>query len=545
MCIVMGLDFGTDSVRAIAVETANGRCLAEASANYSRWGQGRYCDPARQCYRQHPLDYIESMTEAVRQAAAQLSAHDRARICALGVDATGSTVCAVDENAVPLALHPEFAEEPLAMFQIWKDLSASEAAGEINAAIGRWKAQTGVDYAALTGSYSAERYWAKALRSVRENAGIRKAAFSWIELADWIPNLLMGCSDAKKLSRCSCAAAHKAMHASRWNGLPDRQFLAQIDPHLASVADGYGKPQPSVVCLGRISPEWAQKLGLPENTVISGSMLDAHAGAVGAGVDENSVAAVLGTSAVYMTIARGSESGSEGLCSMGEDSIIPGWTGLEAGQAAFGDAYAWLVRLLGWGICNIGDEALTPEVRGRIMDKMLASLTAALPPADAPMSLTALDWFNGRRHPYGDDSLLSAVSGLSLGTDAPDLFRGLIFASAFGARRILEGFVSLGAKAEKIIAVGGIAQKSPYIMQVLADVLRRPVYVPVTAQTCALGAAMAASVACGAHGDLFAAQQAMAGEVQAVYRPDLNRSEIYDERYAKYLSLGAFAEQKI
>ena len=544
MCIVLGLDFGTDSVRAIAVDAVNGRCLAEASSNYSRWGQGRYCDPSRQCYRQHPLDYIESMTEAVRQTAAQLSEDECARICALGVDATGSTVCAVDEHAVPLALHPEFADEPLAMFQIWKDLSASEAAGEINAAIALWKAETGVDYTALTGSYSAERFWAKALRSVRENAEIRRAAFSWIELADWIPNLLIGCGDAKQISRCSCAASHKAMYSSRWNGLPDQKFLEQIDPHLAQVAQSYAKPLPSVACLGRISPEWAQKLGIPENTIISGSMLDAHAGAVGAGVDENSVAAVLGTSAVYMTVARGAENGSEGLCSMGEDSIIPGWIGLEAGQAAFGDAYAWLCRLLGWGICNIEDEALTPQVRSRIMDKMLASLTAALPPADAPMALTALDWFNGRRHPYGDDSLSSAISGLTLGTDAPEIFRSLIFASAFGARRIMEGFVHLGARAEKIIAVGGIAQKSPYIMQVMADVLRRPVYVPVTAQTCALGAAMAASVACGAHSDLLSAQKAMMGEIQAVYQPDDQRAAIYDERYEKYLALGAFSGQK-
>lgn len=542
MSIVLGLDFGTDSVRAIAVETKDGRRLSEASANYSRWGQGRYCEPAKQCYRQHPLDYIESMTEAVRQTAAQLSVHDRKRICAIGVDATGSTVCAVDENAVPLALHAEFAEEPLAMFQLWKDLSASEAAEEINAAIGRWKAENGVDYASLTGSYSAERYWAKALRSVRESDAVRKAAFSWIELADWIPNLLVGCNDAKKLYRCSCAASHKAMYYSGWNGLPDRVFFAELDPHLAKVAESYGKPMSATVSLGRIAHEWAEKLGLPEDVLVSGSMLDAHAGAVGAGVGESSVAAVLGTSSVQMTVSKGVCGGSEGLCSVGEDSIIPGCMGLEAGQAAFGDAYAWLRRLLGWGINNIEDTALTQEVRERIMDKMLSALTAALPPADAPMNLTALDWFNGRRHPNGNDALRGAIAGLTLGTDAPEIFRSLIFATAFGSRRIMEGFVQLGAKAERVIAVGGIAQKSPYIMQVLADVLKRPVYVPESSQACALGAAMAASVACGVHVDLPAAQEAMLGKDVAVYLPDMRRAGIYDERYADYLKLGAFSE---
>lgn len=542
MSIVLGLDFGTDSVRVLAVEAKDGRCLAEASAVYRRWSQGKYCEPAKQCYRQHPLDYIEAMTEAVRQVVAQLSASDVTRICAIGVDATGSTVCAVDEHAVPLSMHEEFAEEPLAMFQIWKDLSASDAAEQINREIVRWRDETGMDYAALTGEYSAERFWAKALRSVRENQGIGEKAFSWIELADWITNLLAGCRDAKELYRCSCAASHKAMWSGRWNGLPNQAFFEGIDGHLAAVAEYYGRPKPSTVCVGRISLDWAEKLGLEDDVLISGCMLDAHAGAVGAGVNEHSVVAVLGTSTVQMTVAETVRGDAKGICSVGEDSIIPGYCGLEAGQAAFGDVYAWLCRMAGWGIANIEDEALTPDVKKRLQEKMMGALTAALPPADAPMDLTALDWFNGRRHPYGNDSVRSAIAGLSLGTDAPELFRCLIFATAFGSKRLLEGFEGLGVRVERVLAAGGIAKKSPYIMQVLADVFGKPVHVLDTTQACALGAAMAASVACGVHEDLPAAQKAMQSAVHKVYQPDAKRVALFEKRYQDYLKLSAFAD---
>jgi len=379
MSIVLGLDFGTDSVRAIAVETDGGRCVAEANSAYARWARKDFCDPTAQCFRQHPLDYLESMTEAVRQVVAQLSASDRSRIRAIGVDATGSTVCPVDAQAVPLALHEDFAREPLAMFQIWKDLSAGEEAAEINAAIVQWRVETGVDYAAFTGDYSAERFWAKALRSFRARPEIRRAAAGWLELADWIPNLLVGCRDASALYRCSCAAAHKAMWSRSWNGLPDGEFLRRLDPDLVKLAENYAEPKPATVCLGRIDPEWADRLGLHRDVLISGSMLDAHAGAVGAGVNAHTVAAVLGTSTVQMSVTAPPAPLPGGICSVGEDSIIPGLVGLEAGQAAFGDAYAWLCGLLGWGVRHIEDEALTEEVRGRIMGKMLDALTAALP----------------------------------------------------------------------------------------------------------------------------------------------------------------------
>lgn len=545
MSIVLGMDFGTDSVRVIAVDSENGRQVAEGSANYPRWGRKEYCDASAQCFRQHPLDHMEAMIAAVRSMVAGMDPADWQRISAIGVDATGSTACPVDRSGKPLALLDAFADDPLAMFHMWKDLSSVEEADEINAAVQAWKDRTDVDYCLYAGPYSAERILAKVLKSIRQSPDIRREAYTWMELTDWIPNLLVGCDDADKLYRCWCGASHKMLWYSRWNGLPDKDFLAGLDPDLVRIAETFRAPELSTACLGTISPEWAQRLNLPEHTLIAGGKIDAHCGAVGAGANTTTVAAVLGTSTVLMTIADPSvlqKDGVRGICAMGENSIMPGYIGLEAGQAAFGDAYAWLCSLLGWGVNHIDDEALTDEVRSRIQSRMLASLIRALPPADAPLNLTMVDWLNGRRHPYVNDAIRAGIFGLSLGTDAPELFRSLIFATVFGTRRLIDGFEKLGVQVENVMAVGGIAQKNPYIMQVMADTFGKRICIPETKQACALGAAMSASVACGDHPDLLTAQRAMVSPVIAEYTPDARRHALYDGWYRKYLRLGEMAE---
>jgi len=551
---VIGLDYGTDSVRSVIVGTDNGETAGTSVFEYPRWKKGLYCDPSANRFRQHPLDYIEGMEQSVKEALKGLSGEIINNIAGLTVDTTGSTPVAVDKDGIPLSMKPGFEEDPDAMFVLWKDHTAVREAAEINELARSWG---GTDYTKYEGGvYSSEWFWAKILHVMRANERVRRNAYSWVEHCDWIPALLTGNTDPLTLKRSRCAAGHKAMWHNDFNGLPDESFLVRLDPILAGLRERlFNQTYTCDVCVGILSEEWAHKLGLPAGIKVGAGAFDAHLGAVGGEIKPYQLIKVMGTSTCDMLVSPMDEVGDKlvaGICGQVDGSIIPGLLGLEAGQSAFGDVYAWFGKLLLWPVSEIisGMTWLDEQVKARISnetaDQMIAELSRqAESLAYEETALVALDWLNGRRTPYANQELKGAITGLSLGSDAPRIFKSLVEATAFGSRMINDRFVSEGVRIDGVIAVGGVAKKNPYVMQIVADVLNMPIKVARSDQTCALGSAMAASVMAGVHKDFPSAQKAMGGGFEKEYKPDPARAGRYNGLYLKYKKLGAFIENEL
>jgi len=551
---VIGLDYGTDSVRSVIVGTDNGETAGTSVFEYPRWKKGLFCDPSANRFRQHPLDYIEGMEQSVKEALKGLSGEIINNIVGLTVDTTGSTPVAVDKNGIPLSMKQGFEEDPDAMFVLWKDHTAVREAAEINELARSWG---GTDYTKYEGGvYSSEWFWAKILHVMRANESVRRNAFSWVEHCDWIPALLTGNTDPLTLKRSRCAAGHKAMWHNDFNGLPDESFLLRLDPLLAGLRERlFSETFTCDVCVGVLSEEWAHRLGLPAGVKVGAGAFDAHLGAVGGEIKPYQLIKVMGTSTCDMLVSPMDEVGDKlvaGICGQVDGSIIPGLLGLEAGQSAFGDVYAWFGRLLLWPVSEIisGMTWLDEQVKARISneaaDQMISELSRQAESLTyEETALVALDWLNGRRTPYANQELKGAITGLSLGSDAPRIFKSLVEATAFGSRMINDRFVSEGVRIDGVIAIGGVAKKNPYVMQIVADVLNMPIKIARSDQTCALGSAMAASVMAGVHKDFPSAQKAMGGGFEKEYKPDPVRAGKYEELYRKYKKLGSFVESEL
>jgi L-ribulokinase len=489
------------------------------------------------------------LEEAVRGALAQLPKGAGQRVLGIGIDTTGSTPCAVDRSGTPLALLPQFAENPNAMFVLWKDHSSVQEAEEINRLARGWG---GPDYTRYEGGiYSSEWFFAKILHVLREDPAVAAAAFSWVEHCDWMPALLTGTTDPLTLKRSRCAAGHKAMWHADWDGLPSEDFLVRLDPRLKGLrARLYKDSYTSDVKAGGLSAEWARRLGLPEGAAVAVGAFDAHIGAVGGGIRAGTLTKIMGTSTCDMLVApAGALAGRQvaGICGQVDGSILPGLIGLEAGQSAFGDVYAWFVNLLYWPLeyaeSKPSDPGEKERLRQDIKDRILANLSdeaARLAPGEA--GLLALDWLNGRRTPDADQSLKGAVAGLTLGSTAPRVFRALVEATAFGSRAIQERFEREGVRAQRVVALGGISQKSPFVMQVTADVMNVPIQVVASEQACALGAAMFAAAAAGLYPSVTEAQDRIGSGFSRTFTPDPERARTYDGLYRKYLQLGQALE---
>lgn len=539
---VIGVDFGTDSVRAIVINAHTGQTVGTHVHEYARWKQGLYCDPAISQFRQHPLDYVEGLEATITGALAQAPADVRAQVVGISVDTTGSTPCAVDETGLPLSLRPDFADNPNGMFILWKDHTANAEAEEINAL-----AHSGpIDYTKYVGGiYSSEWFWAKLLRTLRVDEAVRDKAFSWVEHCDWVSALLTGATDPLTLRRSRCAAGHKALWHADFDGLPPEEFLTTLDPLLAGIrerlfTESFTSDQP----MGKLSAEWAEKLGLSPEVVVGVGAFDAHMGAVGAQIEPYAFVRIIGTSTCDILMAPNDEMGNRlirGICGQVDGSVAPGMLGLEAGQSAFGDVYAWFAHLITEPVrALLGQEAA--ETLSRQLIPHLAEQAARLPVTE--QDVIALDWINGRRTPDANHTLKAAIAGLNLGTDSPRIFKALVEATAFGSRAIVERFVEEGVPIKKVIAIGGVAKKSPFVMQTLADVLNRPIQVATADQACALGAAMCAAVAAGVHTDLATAQSVMGSGFDAEYHPRPEQAGTYDILYKKYLSLGSYIEKE-
>ena len=539
---VIGVDFGTDSVRALIVNAHTGETVGTHVHEYARWKQGLYCNPQQSQFRQHPLDYIEGLEATITGALKQAPAEVRKQVVGISIDTTGSTPCAVDETGLPLALRPDFAENPNGMFILWKDHTANGEAEEINKLAHRWK----TDYTQYVGGiYSSEWFWAKMLRTLRVDESVQQYAFSWVEHCDWISALLTGNTNPLTIKRSRCAAGHKALWHADFDGLPSEEFLTELDPLLTGVRERlFADTFTSDEAMGHLSPEWAGKLGLSQNVVIGVGAFDAHMGAVGAEIEPYAFVRIIGTSTCDILMAPNEEIGGKlikGICGQVDGSVAPGMLGLEAGQSAFGDVYAWFARLIIDPVRSLlGEEAATKMSRELIPH--LATLASELPVTEN--DIIALDWINGRRTPDVNHTLKSAITGLNLGTDAPKIFKALVEATAFGSRAIVDRFVEEGVPIKKVIAIGGVAKKSPFVMQTLADVLNRPIQVASSDQACALGAAMFASVAAGIHATLEDAQTSMGSGFDAEYHPRPAQTAVYESLYQKYLILGDFVENK-
>lgn len=534
---VIGVDFGTDSVRSLLLDASTGAQLSSHTFFYPRWKAGLYCNRSANQYRQHPLDYIEGLEYTIKACLATLSPEIKAAIKAIGIDTTGSTPCPVSAEGIPLAMLPAFAENPNAMFILWKDHSALQAAEQINAASLRFP----TNYLAYVGgTYSTEWFWAKMLHISLTDRAVRDAAFTWLEHSDWMPMLLTG-KKLQHVQRNICAAGHKALWSDTFNGFPPLTFFEAINPHLQQMAAQMpGTFVTSEKAAGTLSPEWAARLGLSTDIIVCNGIIDAHAGAIGAGLTPYQLVKIMGTSTCDIMVAPPQDlqgKNINGICGQVMGSVLPEFVGLEAGQSAFGDIFQWYVSLLIWSAQSVnGNNA---DVSSQLLS--LLSREAALLPAEtnAPLSI---DWFNGRRTPNANQSLQGAILGLTLGSDAPGIFRSLAEGACFGARAINDCFISQGIPIHGITAIGGIAKKSPYIMQMLANILQLPISIHRSENTCAIGAAMNAATAAGIHASVSDAIRAMGQGFEQTLQPDPAMQLTTDHRYKQYLQAGKYIE---
>ena len=550
---VIGVDYGSDSVRSVLIDALNGQEMASSVYYYPRWKEGRFCIPAENQFRQHPLDYIEGLEKTITDIIKQAGPEAAKAVKGISVDTTGSTPVAVDKSGTPLALLPGFEENPNAMFVLWKDHTSVKEANQINEHATKFETNY-LQY--VGGIYSSEWFWAKLLHVLRADEKVRSAMYSWVEHCDWIPFMLSGGTKVENMKRSRTAAGHKALWAAEFGGLPPEDFFSSLDPLLSGIRKRlYSDTYTSDVPAGNLSAEWAGRLGLSTDVVVGVGGFDAHMGAVGGQVEPYHLSKVMGTSTCDMLVAPTKDIADtlvNGICGQVPGSIIPGMMGLEAGQSAFGDTYAWFKRVLVWPLENTlaNSKVIDQETAKKLIEEVADSIIPTLTKQAEALPLTeelefAVDWFNGRRTPDANQMLKGAILGLGLGSDAPRIFRALVEATCFGAKKIVDRFNEQGVPVKGLIGLGGVAKKSPFIMQMMSDVMNMPIRIHKSEQTCAIGAGMFAATAAGIYPAVEDAMQAMGQGFDAEYYPNPERSSIYAKRYQKYVNIGGFIEQTV
>nr|MBI1231268.1 ribulokinase [Cytophagales bacterium] len=547
---VIGVDFGTDSVRSVLVDAQDGKTIATEVFHYPRWKQGKYCNPNTNQFRQHPSDHLEGLEATIKGVVAKsgIQAEFIRGIC---VDTTGSSPLPVDENGEALAFTPGFEENPNAMMVLWKDHTAIAEAAEINQLARTWG---GIDYTKFEGGiYSSEWFWSKILHIIRSDQNVATAAHSWMEHCDYITARLIGNNDLQALKRSRCAAGHKALWHECWGGLPATDFLERLDPRLADLKERlYEKTYTSDQPAGHLSDAWAKALGLSNETIVAVGTFDAHAGAVGGEVSDHTLVKVMGTSTCDIMVTSYENLGKKlvkGICGQVDGSVVPGTIGLEAGQSGFGDVLAWFKNIIIQPVRELIEAnpslsaaqkiSLTEELETNLLNHLSEQALSLAPGESVPL---ALDWINGRRTPDANQALTGAIMGLTMGTDAPRMLKALVESICFGSKRIVERFKEEGIEIKTIIGLGGVAKKSRLVMQTMADVLNMPIKVASSDQAPALGAAMYAAVAAAVYPDLQTAISQMGNGFDGVYYPQEDQSAAYAAVYERYLKFGNFVE---
>jgi L-ribulokinase len=525
----IGVDYGTNSVRAVVVDCADGRVLGTRVFDYPSGDHGVLLDPKQpHLARQNPADYIAGLRASVLGALGEAERDgrfSRDRVIGLGVDTTGSTPLPLDVNAQPLSLDPKFKNNLAAYAWLWKDHTSASEAAAITETAARQAPEL---LAPIGGTYSSEWWWSKIWHCLKVSPEVFDAAATWVELADFIPALLAGVRDPRDIVRCVCAAGHKAMYSDAWGGLPPKSFLGRLDPKLAELRDRlFDKAWPPGRPAGQLSAEWAATFGLPGGIPIAMGGFDAHYGAVGSGVTTGTLVKIIGTSTCDCAIAPAADRIADipGICGIVNGSIMPGYFGIEAGQSAVGDLLKWWVEV----VCG-GGEALHAE---------LSREAGNLAPGES--GLVALDWNNGNRTILVDPRLTGLLIGQTLHTTRAEIYRALIEATAFGARAIIERVREYGVTIDRVVCCGGIAEKNDLFMQIYADVIGQPMLVAGSPQTPALGAAVSAAVTAGAaaggYDDWNDAQARMTTLKEKRFDPDPDARPVYDELYGIYREL--------
>ncbi|MEI6278941.1 MAG: ribulokinase [Verrucomicrobiae bacterium] len=525
MSFSLGIDFGTNSVRALVVRCRDGEELGTCVAGYPSGRQGVLLDAKdHHLARQHPGDYLLGLEQSVRGALAgaeRTKGFHPENIIGIGVDTTGSSPIPVDAANRALGMGAKWRKNPNAQCWLWKDHTSWQEA----AAITKLAARHRPKFIAKCGNtYSSEWFWSKIWRCLKTDPAVFDAAFSWVELADWIPSLLAGVTDPRAVRRGICAAGHKALFCDEWGGLPDKKFLSLLDPKLADLRDRlYDKAHDATAAAGGLCPAWAARLGLRAGIPVAIGEMDVHYGAIGSGIAEGTLVKVIGTSTCDCAVVPAGKKVADipGICGIVKGAILPGFYGIEAGQSAVGDIFKWWIET----VCA-GDAPLYGKLE-----------KAAAAQAPGQSGLLALDWNNGNRTILVDPMLTGLMVGTTLHTTRAEIYRALIEATAFGARAIIERIEAYGVPVKRVVCAGGLAEKSPMLMQIYADVTGRTMQVAGSGQACALGAAVSAAVLAGAFRDFPAAQKAMTSVKPVQYKPGPSARKTYDRLYRLYMGV--------
>ncbi|HPD47196.1 MAG TPA: ribulokinase [Anaerohalosphaeraceae bacterium] len=531
MAYTIGLDYGTNSVRCVIVDTATGEEIATAIHGYETGEAGIILDASdHNLARQNPADYLKGVEATVREALAaarKVKGFDAGQVVGIGVDTTGSTPLPVDKNGTPLGMLDDFKNNPNAMAWLWKDHTGHAEAAEITALAERMRPEY---LAKCGGTYSSEWFFSKILHCLRVDAKVFDAAYTWVEHSDWLPAVLTGTDRPEQLKRCRCAAGHKAMFNDAWGGYPDAEFLCKLDPRLERLRSTLSDETFAVdTAAGGLTKAWADRLGLPAGIPVAMGAFDAHLGAVGSGIREGVLVKIIGTSTCDMVVARSTATLPDipGICGIVDGSILPGYFGLEAGQSAVGDIFNWFVNYIQAG----GREAGSHE--------SLTARAAKLRPGQS--GLLALDWNNGNRTILVDQRLAGLLMGQTLHTRPEEIYRALVEATAFGALTIINRFEEYGVRIDEVINCGGISEKNAMLMQIYADVTGREMKIARSGQACALGSAIAGAVvagkAAGGHDSFAEAQKAMCGVKPTTFKPIAANHEVYTQLYRLYKQL--------
>jgi L-ribulokinase len=523
----IGLDYGTNSVRALIVNVANGAEVAAAVWIYEHGTQGVILARDPNLARQHPADYLKGAEVTIKQALAtakkNVKGFNASQVIGIGVDTTGSTPLPVDANGQPLVFQKKFANNPAAMAWLWKDHTGIAEAAEITALAKKMRPQY---LAKCGGTYSSEWFFSKVLKCLRSSPEVFNAAHCWIELSDLVPAALTDTLHPDKFIAGICAAGHKAMYSASWGGYPDKAFLSKLDPKLGALRDRLPKRVLAVdSAVGTLTADWAKRTGLSAGIPVTVGAFDAHTGAIGAGVKPGTLVKIIGTSTCDISVRVNTAKLADipGVCGIVDGSVVPGYFGIEAGQSAVGDMFNWLVNYLQPG--------------GKVAGSHEELTKGALKLQPGESGLLALDWNNGNRTILVDQELTGLLLGQTLYTTPAEIYRALIEATAYGALTIINRYEEYGCKISEVVNCGGIAEKSPLVMQTYADITGRPMKISRSAQTCALGSAIAAAVVAGAHKDFATAQKKMTGLKPTVYKPNPKAHAVYKELYALYKQL--------